>query len=92
MLIHQQAIRQTSKSNISISASCCKVTIASSAACAQASGMAWLNALAKSLSAKSLDSDATSSESETPVASSSAPSDEDLRLLDITAVREELQR
>jgi hypothetical protein len=54
--------------------------------------MARLNALAKSLSAESLDLDPTSPEPEIPAASSSAPSDEDLHLQDIAALREELNR
>jgi hypothetical protein len=54
--------------------------------------MARLNALAKSLSAESIDTDAKTSEPETPAAPSSVPSDEDLHLHDIAAIREELQQ
>ena len=86
MLIHQQAICQISKSNTPTSARHCKVTVASSTAHAQASEMALLNALSKSLSAESLDTDAKTTESETPLAPSRAPSDEDLHLHDIVAI------
>jgi hypothetical protein len=92
MLIHQQAIRRKSKSNISTSVGRRKVQFASTAAHAQASGMSRLNALAKSLSADSLDTDSDATSSETPAASSSPPSDEDLHLQDIAIIQEELQR
>lgn len=54
--------------------------------------MARLNALAKSLSADSLDANLDATPSETPAASLSAPSDEDLHLQDIAIIQEELQQ
>jgi hypothetical protein len=96
MLIHQQAIRRKSKLNIPTSVGRRKVHFASTAARAQASGMARLNALANSLSADSLNADSNATHSGTPVASSpvassSASSDEDLHLQDTAIIQEELQ-
>lgn len=92
MLIHQQAIRRRSKLNIPTSVGRRKVHFSSTAARAQASGMARLNALANSLSADSLDADSNAAPSETPPASLSTSSDEDLHLQDIAIIQEELQR
>jgi hypothetical protein len=68
-----------------------KVNIPSAAARSQSSGMARLNALAKSLSADSL-SDGTLPETPRTSSSNSAPSEEDLIIQDIAAVQEELSR
>jgi hypothetical protein len=89
MLVHQRAIR-AAKSYVPTTAGRRKVNTPSAAAHAQTSGMARLNALAKSLSTDSL-SDRTLPETPAGTSSStSAPSEEDLSIQDMTSVQEEL--
>ena len=90
MIVHQRAIR-AAKSCVPTTAGCRKVNIPSAAARSQSSGMARLNALAKSLSADSL-SDGTLPETPSTSSTNSASSEEDLIIQDIAAVQEELSR
>ena len=90
MIVHQRAIR-AAKSCVPTTAGRRKVNIPSAAACSQSSGMARLNALAKSLSADSL-SDGTLPETPSTSSTNSASSEEDLIIQDIAAVQEELSR
>jgi len=88
MIVHQCAIR-AAKSCVPTMAGRRKLCIPSAAAHSQTSGMARLNALAKSLSADSL-SDGTLPETPSTSSSTAAPSDEDLIIQDIASVQEEL--
>ena len=90
MIVHQRAIR-AAKSCVPTTAGRRKVNIPSAAARSQSSGMARLNALAKSLSADSL-SDGTLPETPSTSSTNSASSEEDLIIQDIAAVQEELSR
>ena len=90
MIVHQRAIR-AAKSYVPTTAGRRKVNIPSAAARSQSSGMARLNALAKSLSANS-PSDGTLPETPSTSSSNSAPSEEDLIIQDIAAVQEEFSQ
>ncbi len=90
MIVHQRAIC-AAKSCVPTTAGRRKVNIPSAAARSQSSGMARLNALAKSLSADSL-SDGTLPETPSTSSTNSASSEEDLIIQDIAAVQEELSR
>jgi hypothetical protein len=92
MLVHQRAIREA-KMRVPESAGRRRIHIPSNAARSQARGMAELDALARKLSRdhlKEAESGLESSQVQgTPLA---VCSDEELRALDITAVKEELNR
>ena len=91
MIVHERAIR-AANSCVPTTAARRKVNIPSVAARSQASGMARLNALAKSLSADSSLSDGTPTPETPSPLNNSAPSEEDLTIQIMAAVREELSR
>ena len=91
MLVHQRAIR-AAKSGVPTTAGRCKVNTPSAAARSQTSGMARLNALAKSLSADSLSDETQPPETPSTSSSTVAPSEEDLIIQDMASIQEELSR
>jgi hypothetical protein len=96
MVIHQRAIRESKHTATTTSMALRKVGVPSHAACAQTSGKARMNQLARELSAGSLSSSDCSnplnSEPSNIAPTIRTVSDEDLHEQDLAVANEELQR